>query len=49
MDPFVLFFTFNPNNFDKVIKQPEIGDNYMQKKKNITGSGLVFDKIYNRE
>jgi glycosyltransferase involved in cell wall biosynthesis len=49
MDPFVLFFTFNPNNFDKVIKQPEIGDNYMQKKKNITGSGLVFDKIYSKE
>ena len=29
MDPFVIFFTFNPNNFDKVIKQPEIGDNYI--------------------
>ena len=49
MDPFVIFFTFNPNNFDKVIKQPEISDNYMQKKKNITGSGLVFDKIYRRD
>ena len=49
MDPFVIFFTFNPNNFDKVIKQPEIGDNYMQKKKNVTGSGLVFDKIYSRD
>ena len=49
MDPFVIFFTFNPNNFDKVIKQPEISDNYMQKKKNVTGSGLVFDKIYSRD
>ena len=49
MDPFVFFFTFNPNNFDKVIYQPEIGDNYMQKKKNVSGSGLVFDKIYSRE
>ena len=49
MDPFVIFFTFNPNNFNKVIYQPEIGDNYMQKKKNVTGSGLVFDKIYSRD
>ena len=49
MDPFVIFFTFNPNNFNKVIRQPEIGDNYMQKKKNVTGSGLVFDKIYSKE
>ena len=49
MDPFVLFFTFNPNNFNKVIRQPEIGDNYMQKKKNVSGSGLVFDKIYSKE
>ena len=49
LDSFVIFFTFNPNNFNQVIKQPEIGDNYMQKKKNITGSGFVFDKIYSRE
>ena len=49
MDPFVIFFTFNPNNFNQVIRQPEIGDNYMQKKKNVSGSGLVFDKIYSRE
>ena len=49
MDPFVIFFTFNPNNFDQIIRQPEIGENYMQKKKNVTGSGLVFDKIYTRE
>ena len=49
LDKFVIFFTFNPNNFNQVIKQPEIGDNYMQKKKNITGSGFVFDKIYSKE
>ena len=28
---------------------PHIGDNYMQKKKDVTGSGLVFDKIYKKE
>ena len=49
MGNFVLFSTFNPNNFGQVIKQPEIGDNYFQKGKNITGSGLVFDKIYRKQ
>jgi glycosyltransferase involved in cell wall biosynthesis len=49
MDNFYLFFTFNLFNFNKVIKQPEIRDNYMQKKKHVTGSGFVFDKIYSRE
>jgi glycosyltransferase involved in cell wall biosynthesis len=49
MDPFVIFFTFNPNNFNQVIRQPEIGDNYMQKKNNITGSAFVFDKLYSRD
>ena len=48
MDRFYLFFTFNLFNFNKVIKQPEIRDNYMQKKKHVTGSGFVFDKIYSR-
>ena len=46
---FLLFNTFVPESFDKVIKQPEIADNYFQKSKNITGSGLVFDKIYKRQ
>ena len=41
--------TFNPNNFNKILRQPEIGDNYLQKRNNITGSGFVFDKIYSRE
>ena len=29
MDPFVLFNSFNEGYFNKVIRQPEIGDNYM--------------------
>ena len=49
MGNFVLFSTFNPYNFGQVIKQPEIGDNYFKKGKNITGSGLVFDKIYKKQ
>ncbi len=49
MEQFLIFFTFNPKNFNQVIRQPEISDNYMQKQKNVTGSGLVFDKIYRRE
>ena len=49
MDDFYLFFTFNLSNFNILIKQPEIRDNYMQKRKHVTGSGFVFDKIYSRE
>ena len=49
MDNFYLFFTFNLHNFNQVIKQPEIRDNYMQKKKHVTDSGFVFDKIYSKE
>jgi glycosyltransferase involved in cell wall biosynthesis len=49
MGNFVLFSTFNPYNFGQVLKQPEIGDNYFQKGKNITESGLVFDKIYKKQ
>ena len=49
MGNFLLITIFNPHNFGKVIKQPEISDNYMQKSINITGSGFVFDKIYSRE
>ena len=48
MGNFLLITIFNPHNFDKVIKQPEISDNYMQKSNNITGSGFVFDKIYSK-
>ena len=46
---FLLFTIFIPQSFEKVLRQPEISDNYMQKSKNITGSGLVFDKIYSKE
>ena len=46
---FILFNTFNPRNFRKVLRQPEISDNYFQKGNNITGSGFVFDKIFSRE
>ena len=49
MGDFQLFSTFNPNIFDQVIKQPEIGDNYFQKGKNITRSEFVFDKIYRKQ
>ena len=49
MGNFVEFNIYNKLNFNKVIKQPEIGDNYFQKGKNITGSGFVFDKIYKRQ
>ena len=46
---FLLLTIFIPKSFEKVLRQPEISDNYMQKSKNITGSGLVFDKIYSKE
>lgn len=46
---FLLFSTFNSNNFDKILKQPEIADNYLQKSNNITNSKFVFDKIYKRQ
>ena len=48
MDNFYLFNSFNIRNFYQVIKQPEIRDNYLQKKKHVTGSAFVFDKIYSR-
>ena len=49
MGNFFLYTTFSSNNFDKLIKQPEIGDNYLQKSKNITNSIFVFDKLYKRQ
>ena len=49
LGPFYIFNTYNPNNFNQIIRQPIIGDNYMQKSKNVTGSGLVFDKIYSKK
>lgn len=44
-----LFNIFNPRVFGKVFYQPEIKDNYMQGHKHITGSGLVYDKLYSRK
>ena len=49
MNNLLLLSTVNSNNFDKIIKQPEIGDNYLQKSKNITNSKFVFDKVYKRQ
>ena len=49
MGNFVIFDTFIQENFDKIIRQSELGDNYFQKGKNITGSGLVFDKLYKKQ
>ena len=46
---FLVISTFNIHNFEKLLKQPEISDNYNQKYMNITGSGFVFDKIYSKE
>ena len=47
-EPFAIL-TFNPFNFDKIIKAPEIGDNFWKKKDKIAGSWFVFDKIYSRD
>ena len=49
MEPFAIFCTFNHFNFGQIIRAPEIGDNFMDKKKNIPGSCFVFDKINNRD
>ena len=49
IESLVIFNTYNPNTFDQIVRSPHIGDNYMQKKKDVTGSGLVFDKIYKKE
>ena len=49
MGNFLLITIFNMYSFDKIIRQPEISNNYMQNSNNITGSGFVFDKIYSRE
>jgi glycosyltransferase involved in cell wall biosynthesis len=49
MGNFILFNTFYPRNFGKLIRQPDISENYFQKGNNITGSGFVFDKIFSKE
>ena len=49
IESLVIFNTYNPNTFDQIVRKPYIGDNYMQGKKDVTGSGLVFDKIYKKD
>jgi len=46
---FLLYSGINSNNFDKVIKDSEIGENYLQNGKNITNSEFVFDKIIKKQ
>jgi glycosyltransferase involved in cell wall biosynthesis len=48
MEKFAIFFTNNPTTFGQLVRAPYIGDNYFQGKKDVTGSGFVFDKIYRR-
>jgi glycosyltransferase involved in cell wall biosynthesis len=47
-EKFGIFYTFNPNTFNKVIREPYIGYNFMQGRRDVTGSTFVFDKIYRR-
>ena len=49
MDKMIIFNTFNPTAFNQIYRAPYIGDNYFQGKKDVTGSGFVFDKIYSRQ
>ena len=44
-----LFFTFCPFTLNKIFKQPELRDNYLARKRNITGSAYIFDKLYSRK
>ena len=48
MEKFAIFFTNNPTTFGQLVRAPYIGDNYFQGKKDVTGSGFFFDKIYRR-
>ena len=49
MGNFILFNTFYPRNFGKLLRQPDISNNYFQNGNNVTGSGFVFDKIFSKE
>ena len=42
------YSTVNLNNVNKVIKKPDIAENYFQKKRDITESRFAFDKIYKK-
>mgnify|MGYP002623938255 FL=1 len=39
----------NSNDFNKVLKQPEIIDNYYKEKKNFDFSDFIYDKIYTKQ
>jgi len=39
----------NLNNLNKILKNPDIFANYLQKNKDITDSRFIFDKIYKRD
>ena len=39
----------NPNDFNKILKQPGIIDNYYKDKTNFDYSDFIFDKIYSRQ
>ena len=41
--------TVNLNNVNKILKSPDIFLNYFQKKRDITESRFIFDKMYKRE
>ena len=41
--------TVNLNNLNKILKNPDIFANYLQKNKDITKSRFIFDKMYKRD
>ena len=48
IDSIMKYSTVNLNNVNKVIKKPDIAENYFQKKRDITESRFAFDKIYKK-
>ena len=42
------YSTVNLNNINTIIRKPNIDDNYFQKKRDITESRFIFDKIYKK-
>ena len=41
--------TVNLNNVNKILKNPDVFSNYIQKKRDITESRFIFDKMYKKE
>ena len=48
VDSLMKYSTVNLNNVNKIIKNPYISQNYLQKNRDITESRFVFDKIYKK-